>query len=167
VNGSLRKRVDTLDDGVSSCPRQCVCTRPAAPRFFIGRPERGVGKSSHHPDAKVAISHRSPVPRRFPVELGCCLPECHEMAGISPASCDPPIVGKDHFQPPAQLLLFRPLVSLSSISLSGTYPMSEQPIVMASRNVADSMSTGHASLYRGERRDRMNKQPIERETVTV
>jgi hypothetical protein len=29
------------------------------------------------------------------------------------------------------------------------------------------MSTGYASLYRGERRDRMNKQPIERETVTV
>ena len=45
--------------------------------------------------------------------------------------------------------------------------MSEQPIVMPSRNAADSMSTGYASLYRGERRHRMNKQPIERETVTV
>jgi NADPH:quinone reductase-like Zn-dependent oxidoreductase len=33
MNWSLRKRVKTLDDGVSSCPRQCVCTRPAAPRF--------------------------------------------------------------------------------------------------------------------------------------
>ena len=110
-----------------------------------------------------SIASSPPLPGKF----GYCLPECHEMAGISPASCDPPIVGKDHFQPPAQLLLFRPLVSLCSISLSGTYPMSEQPIVMASRNVADSMSTGHASLYRGERRGRMNKQPIGRETVTV
>jgi hypothetical protein len=27
--------------------------------------QRGVGKSSHHPDAKVANSHRSPVLRRF------------------------------------------------------------------------------------------------------
>jgi hypothetical protein len=45
--------------------------------------------------------------------------------------------------------------------------MSEHPIVMLSRNAADSMSTGYASLYRGERRDRMNKHPIKRETVTV
>ena len=29
------------------------------------------------------------------------------------------------------------------------------------------MSTAHASLYRGERRHRMNKQPIEREAGTV
>ena len=102
-----------------------------------------------------------------PVKSGRCLPQCHEMAGISPASFDPSIVGNDHVEPPAHLLLFRSLVSLSSISLSGTDPMSDQPIVMASRNVANSMSTVHASLYRGERRDRMNKQPIERETVTV
>jgi hypothetical protein len=56
------------------------------------------------------------------------------MAEISPTSCDPSIVGKDHIQPPAQLLLFRSLVSSSGISLSGKFPMSEQPIVMLSLN---------------------------------
>jgi hypothetical protein len=33
--------------------------------YALGNPQRGMGKSSHHPDAKVANSHRSPVPRRF------------------------------------------------------------------------------------------------------
>jgi hypothetical protein len=56
------------------------------------------------------------------------------MPGISSACCDPSIVGKDHVQPPAQLLLFRSLVSSSGISLSGKDPMSEQPIVMLSLN---------------------------------
>jgi hypothetical protein len=54
------------------------------------------------------------------------------MARISPASCDPAIGGKGHIQPPAQLLLFRSLVSSSGISLSGKDAMNEQPIVMLS-----------------------------------
>jgi hypothetical protein len=54
--------------------------------------------------------------------------------GDSPASRDPSIVGKDHIQPPAQLLLFRSLVSSNGVSLSGKDPMSEQPTVMLSLN---------------------------------